>query len=1824
MHTRKSASDGAHQPQFPPPPPPENANNSSLLGNIPLRRRLWLAAVLLAVLVGLAPGVSVQSNTSDTGAALAPAPDAAALLVRMYAWRNDPRYVHTQAHTARWDRALLAFGQPVTDATLTPMTAAEAQGLADRGWERWVPVAAALAELEAQDTAQATDTPAQADPYADLIAQMYEWRNDPHYVHNPAYTARWDRALLAFGEVVPDATLTPMTAAEAQELADRGWERWVPVAAALAELEAPASAIPPPSAAPSPSSTRAAPPPPDQCTLPDDAITAAEVTGWRDALDPVKAAAGIKRWNRVLEALGTDTGTGVPAMTVALAQQVSDWLKNTRWERTARTLAATATCVPPPPPPTPEISITAGSAVTEGSAASFTLTASPAPAADLDVSVAISQSGAFATPGAQTVTITTTGSAALAVPTTNDSVDEPDGSVTATLSAGAGYTVATAAHAATVAVADDDAPPPPDQCTLPDDAITAAEVTGWRDALDPVKAAAGIKRWNRVLEALGTDTGTGVPAMTVALAQQVSDWLKNTRWERTARTLAATATCVPPPPPPTPEISITAGSAVTEGSAASFTLTASPAPAADLDVSVAISQSGAFATPGAQTVTITTTGSAALAVPTTNDSVDEPDGSVTATLSAGAGYTVATAAHAATVAVADDDEPELSIASDGDVTEGSAASFTVTASPPPHVALSASVTVSAAGAFGVSAGAQSLSIPPSGTQSFTVSTTGDATDEPDGSITATLASGTGYTVSASAGSATAAVADDDDPLPTPDLDPAPEAEETATPDPGSEPEAEEIAPACVWPDDAITVSEVTGWRDALDPAKAAAGITRWNRVLEALGTATGTGVSAMTAAQAQQVSDWLKNTRWERTARTLAAAVNCAGTPDEPDATPDTDTPDEPDATPDTDTPDTQTPTTPEISVVGGSAITEGGDATFTVTAHPAPTGTMAITFVAMVTQDGHFTSGDGQVVESIGLSGSNTITVSTLDDDRDEADGSLTLTLQADTRSNPRFTVSATQGAATVIVTDDDAPGSGATPTYTAFWAPYQDLIAKVEAARNHPLFGQFSSHTDLYDSVLLALGRDVAKKSLTPMPAWRARVLAKVPSVDIWDEIGPALTAIEALGPAPAPLPTLDANTWPTAINLSETVEPTQLTLTDYFGHETDAALTFTVTLDNPIATISQWDELISIKNTSTGTATMTVTASDGTHSVTATTALEAVCSPSSRLSYDGTFCVAAQSALSYNGTLSPHPSSPGGPTDAFTADVRLKEGTSGTIEVRVWVNKDDVGDGNCRMRGYITIEPQTGGATIPTGVATNTWGVTSSPHGTHQGWLDGNCSNGFLTFNNRNYRRARITYNLADDGMPGTTLNGAKLVYHDVGASGTSVVGTYDLVNIHFRDSIATVTATMSTGEGTGHTASNGNFTITEATKGTATITLSGEHLRGYLAPREEDIRKGGRASAARMYLEHGHAVYWQPSVCAFNKGANAGGNTDNRTATCEVSWDWLSDGSNGSNGTVKLVWHETDGVGWDAPDVHTTEVNTITMADTGIYRATTNPNGWKATDTTVIANVWLVAAGGQNTTDTPIGNVTTIQEGDQFELTLNSGTRGGNNRVALQVRTATNDDGTQWSAWQNLDQEVGHRALAIREESEWHLYTGNFAECFTPGGYNCFGGDAWKNHATGKRMQLTIVSHDDNFVSHPERYYQFRVKETESTKPNPILKVVEDEAVLFSLHRQQENGQLRVHLAKKVWTDVTLQLDTDSRSSAWNNWAVVYDAEATNDLDRSGSRIIDQGCDGGASDIRVWGHVLVGQHSGVLEYVDHNDGTTDKTDDRKGEYVFVNCD
>ena len=139
-------------------------------------------------------------------------------------------------------------------------------------------------------------------------------------------------------------------------------------------------------------------------------------------------------------------------------------------------------------------------------------------------------------------------------------------------------------------------------------------------------------------------------------------------------------------------------------------------------------------------------------------------------MDAGDGYTVSTTQSTATVNVADNDDPppatpEISITAGGGVTEGGNASFTVTASPAPTAPLSVNVTVGQVGDFGATTGAQTVSIPTSGSVTVTVGTTDDDADETDGSVSVSVDAGDGYTVSASQGTATVNVADNDDPPP---------------------------------------------------------------------------------------------------------------------------------------------------------------------------------------------------------------------------------------------------------------------------------------------------------------------------------------------------------------------------------------------------------------------------------------------------------------------------------------------------------------------------------------------------------------------------------------------------------------------------------------------------------------------------------------------------------------------------------------------------------------------------------------------------------------------------------------------------------------------------------------------------------------------------------------------------------------------------------------------------------------------------------------------------------------------------------------------------
>ena len=601
-------------------------------------------------------------------------------------------------------------------------------------------------------------------------------------------------------------------------------------------------------------------------------------------------------WNkRFLKAMGHPEYVGYPqpAVTVADAQRMYDHGgpgANAAWEGTAEavqykldydagTLTTTTTTTTTTDPPTtqdPEITVTGGSGITEGGTASFTIEASPAPDSPITVNIGVTQDGDWGAAGAATVTVSGA-STTYTITTSDDQTDEADGSVTATVKNGTGYTVGTASSAS-VNVSDDDQPLEHPLVKYADlvqefyDRITARHVHG--------DSSSG--RLNKMfLSAMGHAEYVDYPHGKVTSARAQEIWEhngpsnRNQAWEGTAEAVqykldydsGALATTTDPPPAQIPEVTITAGSGITEGGTASFTVTADPAPASPITVNVGVGEDGDWGATGAATVTVSGA-STAYTITTSDDETDEADGSVTATVESGTGYTVGSASSAS-VAVSDDDDPppavpEITISGGGAITEGGTAGFTINASPAPSGAVEVSIGVTQTGGYGAT-GAATVSVS-GASAAYTVSVPDNGIDQADGSVTVTVLSGAGYTVGSSS-SRTVAISDDD----------------------------------------------------------------------------------------------------------------------------------------------------VPEITITAGSAITEGGTAGFTITATPAPHS--PITVNVGVGEDGDFGATGAATVTVSGTSTAYTITTS--DDETDEADGSVTATVESGTG----YTVGSASSASVAVTDDDDPP---------------------------------------------------------------------------------------------------------------------------------------------------------------------------------------------------------------------------------------------------------------------------------------------------------------------------------------------------------------------------------------------------------------------------------------------------------------------------------------------------------------------------------------------------------------------------------------------------------------------------------------------------------------------------------------------------------------------------------------------------------------------------------------------------------------------------------
>ena len=190
--------------------------------------------------------------------------------------------------------------------------------------------------------------------------------------------------------------------------------------------------------------------------------------------------------------------------------------------------------VPDDDAPDPEVTISGGSGITEGGSATFTISADPAPASPITVSIGVSEQGDFGASGPLTISVSGA-SATYTVTTGDDSVDEADGLVTATVQAGSGYTVGSPSSA-TVNVSDDDGLPSDHPLVKYAALISDIKNTYIQDHVN------AHTKWKSVLKAFGELDYVNYPrpAMTSQRVQELYDNNGWARWEPIGPDLAYT------------------------------------------------------------------------------------------------------------------------------------------------------------------------------------------------------------------------------------------------------------------------------------------------------------------------------------------------------------------------------------------------------------------------------------------------------------------------------------------------------------------------------------------------------------------------------------------------------------------------------------------------------------------------------------------------------------------------------------------------------------------------------------------------------------------------------------------------------------------------------------------------------------------------------------------------------------------------------------------------------------------------------------------------------------------------------------------------------------------------------------------------------------------------------------------------------------------------------------------------------------------------------------------------------------------------------------
>ena len=484
-----------------------------------------------------------------------------------------------------------------------------------------------------------------------------------------------------------------------------------------------------------------------------------------------------------------------------------------------------------------------------------------------------------------------------------------------------------------------------------------------------------------------------------------------------------------------PVVTITGGAAVTEGVSARFTVSVNPVPSSPLRVNLNVTDAaGSDFVPlfneGMQTVTIPLNHTSAVhTVRTVNDGIDEPNGPVTVTVAGGSGYRLGAAATA-TVTVNDNDEPgpesqvqfsreTFIIAEFGpqyrtvvEIADGARTAgydrivnYTVGGSAERGDGKDYTIDGCSSSTCSVRLRANSHSV------AINLNINTDSIDEGDETIVLTLQDGSGYTLN-DKNTLTMTLIDDD----TRGLD---FRRRSAYVDEGGS--GTYTVKLASQPTAAVTVKIASDNPDVtVSPTSLTFNPTGntelWSRAQT---------VTVSVADDNDAVDDTATLTHTTSGGDYGGDNALSIGRPV---------------IVEDDDTGTTVTPQLPRISLTGGAAVTEGGDASFTVNANPAPTSSLTVSVEVFEPPGQDFLAASEERVRTVTLNAgatSTTFTVPTVDDSTDEDDSYVEVLV------NDGTGYIAGQGAA-VTVRDDD------NPIPSAFFRSASSSAAEDDGTRN------------------------------------------------------------------------------------------------------------------------------------------------------------------------------------------------------------------------------------------------------------------------------------------------------------------------------------------------------------------------------------------------------------------------------------------------------------------------------------------------------------------------------------------------------------------------------------------------------------------------------------------------------------------------------------------------------------------------------------------------------------------------------------------------------